>query len=104
MHNYSPETIVRRAIATRAWKKANPEAVRRHNREGGQRYRARHPERVRARTRLNTAIRDGKLERGTCEVCAGPAEAHHEDYTQPYAVRWFCKSHHESHHHTEEQT
>jgi hypothetical protein len=50
---------------------------------------------------LNTAIRDGKLERGACEVCDGQAEAHHEDYAQPYVVRWFCKQHHEAHHHEE---
>lgn len=44
------------------------------------------------------AIRLGFLTPGPCEVstadCAGRIEAHHDDYMQPFAVRWFCLTHH----------
>lgn len=41
------------------------------------------------------AVRDGKLSRGTCEVCgSSEVQAHHDDYTQPLNVRWLCRIHH----------
>lgn len=59
-----------------------------------------HPERRAARTAVNNAIRDGRLTRGTCEVCgAVKVEAHHDDYSRPLDVRWFCTKHHNAHHH-----
>lgn len=42
-----------------------------------------------ARQQVNSLIRGGKLERGTCEVanCADIGQAHHEDYSKPLNVR-----------------
>ena len=57
----------------------------------------RNPEKKRACTALNNAIRDGKIVRQTiCEVCgsAQNVEAHHDDYTKVFDVRWLCKRHH----------
>lgn len=54
-----------------------------------------------ARTRAATryAIRKGKLTRKPCEVCGcTEVDAHHDDYGQPYSVRWLCRPHHIQHH------
>lgn len=63
---------------------------------------ARHPERVKARQKVNTAIRSGRLAKEPCEVgylCNGRIEAHHGDYKSALTVRWLCKRHHEQLHH-----
>ncbi len=61
--------------------------------------RANHPDRCAARTALNNAVRDGRVVRGSCEVCGVPkAQAHHDDYSKPLDVRWLCKPHHDEHH------
>lgn len=58
-------------------------------------YRAKYPERYKARNTLNNAIRDGKITRQPCAICGSvPAQAHHEDYTQPLTVEWLCRTHH----------
>jgi hypothetical protein len=34
-----------------------------------------------------------------CELCKHPEiEAHHEDYFQPFKIRWLCKNHHAKEH------
>ncbi len=53
---------------------------------------------VLARTAVGNAIKLGKMARGTCETCGQRAEAHHEDYTKPLEVRWFCRAHHREAH------
>ena len=58
--------------------------------------------RIRARTRLNHAVRDGKLERLPCVVCGDVAEAHHEDYNKPLDVTWLCRMHHRIYHNNPE--
>jgi hypothetical protein len=62
------------------------------------------PLKVWARKATISAITRGVLERLPCEVCGvEPADAHHEDYTQPLKVRWLCRRHHmETHHPLEE--
>ena len=48
---------------------------------------------------VGNAIRDGRLIKQPCEVCGGEiVDAHHDDYTKPLTVRWFCKQHHVEHH------
>lgn len=45
------------------------------------------------------AIKDGRLQRGACEVCGTEkTEAHHDDYSQPLVVRWLCNVHHQAWH------
>ena len=49
----------------------------------------------RARTKVNNAIRDGRLKKQPCEICGNVnSEAHHNDYRKYLDVHWYCKKHH----------
>ncbi len=62
-------------------------------------YRERNPERYKANTAVNNALRDGRLTRQPCEVCgSAKVHAHHDDYAQPLSVRWLCAIHHKQAH------
>jgi hypothetical protein len=68
--------------------------------ERSERYRIENPEKRRAHSAVSNAVRDGRLERGPCEVC-GTTEnvhGHHEDYDKPLEVRWLCVIHHAEEH------
>lgn len=59
------------------------------------RYRDRHPERIKARTAVRGAIRDGRLIRpSACECCGEPCapHAHHWSYKEDnwLDVEWLC--------------
>lgn len=63
--------------------------------------RTKSPDRVKlAAYRLTrNALKQGVLVRQPCEICGEePAEAHHDDYTQPLNVHWLCVPHHRQHH------
>ena len=46
-----------------------------------------------------SAIASGRLVRQPCEKCGEPkADAHHDDYNKPLAVRWLCRSCHSAWH------
>ena len=51
-----------------------------------------------ARAYANTYQRRGKLEPQGCKICGEPAQKHHEDYSKPLEVTWFCRQHHLEHH------
>ena len=72
-------------------REARPER-RRAKRRYQQAARKRHPERFKARAKVNNAIRDGKLERKPCQQCGTTlrVQAHHADYTKPFEVEWLC--------------
>lgn len=57
-----------------------------------------HPERKRATTKLNNALRDGRIKKLPCLVCGGISEAHHPDYDRPLDVVWLCAQHHKQAH------
>lgn len=58
-----------------------------------------YPERRMARQKVKDAIKCGKLIRGNCEKCGSlKACAHHEDYSKPLDVRWFCHKCHAKEH------
>lgn len=65
---------------------------------GSYAWRERNPEKYKAHTTVNNAIRSGKLQRQGCEVCGEKAHAHHDDYDRPLDVRWLCHAHHREHH------
>lgn len=76
-----------------------------HRREQARRvndaWDARHPDRRRASTAVNNAVRDGRLEKSdTCEACGATERlhGHHHDYAQPLSVTWLCPS---CHHHVD---
>ena len=57
-----------------------------------------HPDKAKAYRAVSYAIRRGKMERLSCEVCGAKAQAHHDDYSKPLDVRWLCFKHHREHH------
>jgi hypothetical protein len=63
------------------------------------RYNKANPEKNRARNAVNNAIRDGILIRQPCIRCGNSkTHGHHEDYTKPLDVIWFCRFHHKERH------
>ena len=67
-------------------------------------YRQKHPDRVKAKNAVKTAIAKGSLERlPYCENCGKwcKVEAHHFDYEEPLNVQWLCKKCHTTEHLTE---
>lgn len=65
-----------------------------------QAYKARYPERRRAREIVRNAKKRGRLVPQPCERC-GTTEGvhgHHDDYRKPLEVRWFCPPHHRERH------
>jgi hypothetical protein len=63
------------------------------------RSRQRNRGKFRARSKINNAIRDGRLTRRACQICGAPnSQAHHTDYRRPLAVRWLCFKHHREAH------
>lgn len=59
----------------------------------------RYPDRCAARRKVHEAVKAGRLVRQPCEVCGvANSHAHHEDYSKPLEVRWFCQKHHNALH------
>ena len=51
------------------------------------------------RSYLNVYIKRGKIIKQPCVVCGNVnSEAHHEDYSKPLEVIWYCREHHLNHH------
>ncbi len=84
----------------RQWEQANPDKIRAKNLND----RARNPEGYRARYTLNNAVRAGRLERESCELCGSDenVHGHHHDYSQPLDVQWLCAFCHAQHHREKE--
>lgn len=62
--------------------------------------RLRNPDKFKAWTMVNNAVRDGRLMREPCQNCGSvPAQAHHDDYSKPLDVRWLCFFCHRKHAH-----
>jgi len=64
-----------------------------------QRFRRLNPEKYKAHQIAQNALRNGKLKKKPCEICGKKkAEKHHEDYSNPLDVKWFCRKHHIEYH------
>lgn len=45
------------------------------------------------------AVRTGKIERQPCVACGkSKVQAHHEDYSKPLDIVWYCQKHHSERH------
>ncbi len=52
-----------------------------------------------ARQAVNNAISGGKLNKEPCIKCGSDkSQAHHEDYSHPLDIIWFCAKHHKERH------
>lgn len=97
----------------RAYRLANIERIRQYDRDRaasrteqnakvGKAWREAHPDRYRANTAVNNAVRDGRLFKWP--ACAVPdcdctrVVAHHADYDRPLDVVWLCQPHHKQAH------
>lgn len=63
-----------------------------------QRYKAAHPEKIKARDAVRWAIKKGRLKRSKCPCGCKTAlyrlEGHHPSYERPLDVVWVCKKYH----------
>ena len=51
------------------------------------------------RVKTYTAIKKGILIKNPCVICGeNKAEAHHNNYTNPFDITWLCRKHHIEHH------
>jgi hypothetical protein len=65
------------------------------------RYKSRWPAKQRARILVHREVQAGRLVNPrVCSACSGTerVEAHHDDYAQPYEVRWLCRLCHRAWH------
>lgn len=70
-----------------------------YNREHSKTFKQRHPEKRTAHRAVERALRAGTLKKLPCSVCGNTkSESHHDDYSQPLEVIWFCRAHHAAHH------
>jgi len=81
----------------------NIEKIRAYDRRRGNRqsqeyvreYRKRYPNKYKAHSMVNGAIRSKKLFKEPCEICGSEhSVAHHDDYLKPLNVSWLCQAHH----------
>lgn len=65
-----------------------------------QRFERDHPDKKKAHTAVNNALRSGKLEKRPCAFCGcqDGLEAHHHDYSKPLDVTWLCRPCHRRFH------
>jgi len=62
-------------------------------------YRKNNPEKARAHRMLNYHLRSGHITKKPCEKCGDiNSEAHHEDYSKPLDVVWLCDQCHKQRH------
>lgn len=70
--------------------------------ERQKRNRIKHPEKFKARCILNNAVVSGKISKpdkcSLCLKCFDRIEGHHQDYSKPLDVIWFCKACHTQEH------
>lgn len=66
-----------------------------HRLELFKKYKAKWPEKVKARRDVHNAVRDGRLIKLPCEMCGETkVEGHHPDHSKPLEVQWLCHTHH----------
>lgn len=62
-------------------------------------YAAAHPERRKVWEIVNNSIKKGEIKRQKCEICGNTKTVvHHDDYSKPLSVKWFCYKCHTNYH------
>jgi hypothetical protein len=83
---------------------AQTEAGKLAHKKAAQNYHERYPLKKAAHYMLGNAVRDGRIKRQEfCSECGSTkkVEAHHDDYSKPFDVRWLCEvCHKEWHRHS----
>ena len=108
LHNakWRENNLESRHRAQKAWREKN----RAKTRQNMVRWNLRNKDKKAAHNAVKIAVRNGVLMRGDCSICGSTENihAHHEDYTKPLEVDWFCKHHHREYHkarrHEDEKT
>lgn len=97
-----PESRKRRRESNARCKETDPVKRKafwaKYGRERMERFYAKHPLVEKAHNAVKSALKSGKLRRQPCAICGEKGQAHHDDYTEPLAVTWFCKNHHTTWH------
>lgn len=59
-----------------------------------------HPDRMKARNAVSSALKGNRLEKRPCAFCGSEEnlEAHHHDYSKPLDVTWLCSACHRRFH------
>jgi hypothetical protein len=60
-------------------------------------YRLQNKEKVLARKRVYIELRSGRMKKKPCFCGSLIVEGHHNYYSKPLEVIWFCKKHHDDH-------
>lgn len=94
----------------REWRKLNHDKVleikKRSDQKRGYGYQKawqlKYPERFKAHWQVRYAIKMGRLTKQPCVVCGNTlVVAHHDDYSKPLEVIWYCRSHHREAHYAD---
>lgn len=88
---YQRANAEQHAESSRRYRRNRPDQVY----ASAKRWQQANPEKRKAQTALNNAVRDGRVIKRPCEVCGNKkADGHHDDYSKPLQVRWLCHKHH----------
>ena len=98
---YGDEALARIRIRDREYQKNKRKESKGYKTKESIEYSKKHPERIKAYTKLQYALKKGKIKRKNyCEKCKIKIKTHghHEDYLMPYDVIWLCNSCHKLRH------
>lgn len=96
VRRWKEQNSERKAALDRRWEETHRDRVAERHKKDRQRY----PEKHRARSALNHAVRDGRITKPECcEDCAEPTTSrdlhgHRKDYSKPLEVEWLCRDCH----------
>lgn len=81
-----------------AWREKTPGYNAKHA-KNSRKWQKQNPEKFAAHVAIARALRAGTVLKQPCVICGETkSDAHHEDYTKPLDVIWFCRKHHAEHH------
>ncbi len=102
---YTQEYVKRNREKKRLW---NREYFKRHPKyvyKKTVQWRANHKTAYKSYQLVQTAIRNGSLQKQVCVNCDEiKVQAHHENYNKPLDVTWLCHNHHMQHHYMIERS